>query len=286
MKMEEKISILEDAFTFKGKFSLVDVECIPQYYTISDNEEFINWKEEAKEVLRSCGNYVPAQESLELIDNFRPMNELDDYKDLCAHVRVVITYLKNGNFVENNMKILDKPTVFVSYNQKSSETFVDELCEELADIATVKRDKKDIPDWGSIIGFMKTIRQQDFAILVITDDYLKSTACMYEVIELMKDESWMKKVMFAVLENTHIYRLDERTAYIEYWSNRCQEIESNARNLPLAATSDLSEELRKSTEITNNIGQFLNCVADSNNPKQHDIIGKVIERIGGNSQNE
>lgn len=285
MKMEEKISILEDAFTFKGKFSLVDVECIPQYYTISDNEEFINWKEEAKEVLRSCGNYVPAQKSLELIDNFRPMNELDDYKELCARIRVIIKYLKNGNFVENNMKVLDKPTVFVSYNQKSSGTFVDELCEELADIATVKRDKKDIPDWGSIIGFMKTIRQQDFAILVITDDYLKSTACMYEVIELMKDESWTKKVMFAVLENTHIYRLDERTAYIEYWSNRCQEIESNARNLPLAATSDLSEELRKSTEITNNIGQFLNCVADSNNPKQHDIIKKVIERIGGSSQN-
>ena len=116
MNVEERIAILEMAYTFKDKFAPVELEDIPIYYTISDNEEFINWKEEAKEVLRSCGKYVPAQESIELLDYLRPMNELDDYKDLCAHIRVVIKHLKDTNRVADNTQVSDKPTVFISYN--------------------------------------------------------------------------------------------------------------------------------------------------------------------------
>lgn len=279
MKMEEKISILEDAFTFKGKFSLVDVECIPQYYTISDNEEFINWKEEAKEVLRSCGNYVPAQESVELIDNFRPMNEQDDYKDLCAHIRVVIKHLKDNNHVADNTQVSDKPTVFISYNQKSGGSFVDELCKELADIAMVKRDIDCISTGESFRTFMNTIREQDLVVLVITDEYLKSEACMYEVNELMKDNGWENKVMFAVLDSAQIYNLEGRIHYIEYWHRKHNGTESSAQELPIESISTLSDKAKLYGEIRNNIGAFLEQVADSNNPTQSYIIARIKERI-------
>ena len=168
MNIEERIAILEMAYTFKDKFAPVELEDIPIYYTISDNEEFINWKEEAKEVLRSCGKYVPAQESIELLDYLRPMNELDDYKDLCAHIRVVIKHLKDTNRVADNTQVSDKPTVFISYNRKSGGSFVDTMVKALGERAVVKRDSECIRPWESIRSFMNSIQKQDFVILVIT----------------------------------------------------------------------------------------------------------------------
>lgn len=285
MNVEEKIAILEMAYTFKDKFAPVELEDIPIYYTISDNEEFINWKEEAKEVLRSCGKYVPAQESIELLDYLRPMNELDDYKDLCAHIRVVIKHLKDTNRVADNTQVSDKPTVFISYNRKSGGSFVDTMVKALGERAVVKRDSECIRPWESIRSFMNSIQKQDFVILVITDEYLKSDACMYEVIELMKDEYWFQKAMFAVLDGTHIYSPSEKAYYIGYWKDKRQVLEAKANNLSVAEASSLGDDLSRYMEITNKIGTFLTKVADSNNPRQSDIVEKVIEHIERNFQN-
>lgn len=285
MNVEERIAILEMAYTFKDKFAPVELEDIPIYYTISDNEEFINWKEEAKEVLRSCGKYVPAQESIELLDYLRPMNERDDYKDLCAHIRVVIKHLKDTNRVADNTQVSDKPTVFISYNRKSGESFVDTMVKALGERAVVKRDSECIRPWESIRSFMNSIQKQDFVILVITDEYLKSDACMYEVIELMKDECWFQKAMFAVLDGTHIYSPSEKAYYIGYWKDKRQVLEAKANNLSVAEASSLGDDLSRYMEITNKIGAFLTKVADSNNPRQSDIVEKVIEHIERNFQN-
>ena len=285
MNVEERIAILEMAYTFKDKFAPVELEDIPIYYTISDNEEFINWKEEAKEVLRSCGKYVPAQESIELLDYLRPMNELDDYKDLCAHIRVVIKHLKDTNRVADNTQVSDKPTVFISYNRKSGGSFVDTMVKALGERAGVKRDSECIRPWESIRSFMNSIQKQDFVILVITDEYLKSDACMYEVIELMKDECWFQKAMFAVLDGTHIYSPSEKAYYIGYWKDKRQVLEAKSNNLSVAEASSLGDDLSRYMEITNKIGAFLTKVADSNNPRQSDIVEKVIEHIERNFQN-
>ena len=132
---------------------------------------------------------------------------------------------------------------------------------------------------------MNSIQKQDFVILVITDEYLKSDACMYEVIELMKDECWFQKAMFAVLDGTHIYSPSEKAYYIGYWKDKRQVLEAKANNLSVAEASSLGDDLSRYMEITNKIGAFLTKVADSNNPRQSDIVEKVIEHIERNFQN-
>lgn len=96
----------------------------------------------------------------------------------------------------------ERPTVFISYNQDSSREFVDSLQKQLQSCATVIRDKTSMKEWESFADFMKSIRKQDFVVLVITPEYLKSMACMYEVSELLKDEDWREKVMFAVIDSS------------------------------------------------------------------------------------
>ena len=92
------------------------------------------------------------------------------------------------------MKESEKPTVFISFNNKYRD-FVDCLEERLSKEANVLRYEDQIPAWGSFVSFMDTIKEQDFAVLVISDEYLKSFACMYEVTQVMKCDNWKDIVL-------------------------------------------------------------------------------------------
>lgn len=192
------------------------------------------------------------------------------------------TYSQNKDVVadrEVDEPKKDLPSVFVSYNHGSSD-FVDKIEKSLAGICNIKRDKNEIGDWGSISDFMKTIRKEDFAVLVITDKYLKSTACLFEVVQLMKDENWDKNTMYVVMEDAKaIYSVVEQLRYIKYWTSYCEELSDAIKVLPPETTYKQSEELKKATTIKNEIGEFLNKVSDANNPSTDEVISRIKHRI-------
>lgn len=104
---------------------------------------------------------------------------------------------------------MEKPTVFISYKRDKSD-IVNKLEVNIGGRAEIKRDTEEIGAWESITTFMKSIRTQDFAILVISDNYLKSVACMYEVIQLMKEDDWLSKTMIMLADDINI--LEQRSS--------------------------------------------------------------------------
>ncbi len=48
---------------------------------------------------------------------------------------------------------------------------------------------------------MKSIRNQDYVILIISDYYLKSKNCMFEVTEIMKEQEYKDRIFPAVVEH-------------------------------------------------------------------------------------
>ena len=192
------------------------------------------------------------------------------------------TYSQNKDVVadrEVDETKKDLPSVFVSYNHGSSD-FVDKIEKSLAGICNIKRDKNEIGDWGRISDFMKTIRKEDFAVLVITDKYLKSTACIFEVVQLMKDENWDKHTMYAIMDDAKtLYNLGGQLDYIQYWENHYKDIYKKIEQLPLESTHKQIEQLSKITTIKNEIGEFLNKVSDASNPSTDEVISKIKHRI-------
>ena len=172
-----------------------------------------------------------------------------------------------------------RPTVFISYNQRSGGGFVDELEKALTDKADVRRDTNDIGAWGNIRNFMDTVREQDFAVIVITDEYLKSGSCLYEVMELMKDSNWADKTIYVVLNDPTIYRTEGRVEYVKYWNNKCKNLRQEIEEIDISATAEMSESLKEYEQIKNNIGEFLRQVSDTNNPSQYIAIKEIVERI-------
>ena len=111
-------------------------------------------------------------------------------------------------------------TIFLSYNWNDGET-ADRIDKYLSGNSgiTVKRDMRDIGQWKSIRKFMEGIRQQDYAVLVVSDSYLRSKNCMFEVTEMMKEREYADRIFPAVVEKG-IYDPLVRAGYISYWQQK------------------------------------------------------------------
>ena len=67
-----------------------------------------------------------------------------------------------------------KPTLFISYCQKDGNSYADDLETELLDYFIVKRDKSKLIPNDDIYDFMAGIANEDYVIIVLTAEYIKS----------------------------------------------------------------------------------------------------------------
>ena len=160
--------------------------------------------------------------------------------------------------------------MFVSYCQK------DKIYAEQIDLyfknkeVTVHRDIIDISPWGSIKEYMNTINDMDYAVLVITDNYLKSFNCMYEVLEVIKDHNYKNKI-FPVVVETNIYKPSGRIEYVQYWQEEYKNLHEKLSNIEVVNLGTLSNDLKRAQNIAASMSEFLGLVSDMNNPDISDI---------------
>lgn len=93
---------------------------------------------------------------------------------------------------------------------------------------SLKRDVNSIDQWDSIRLFMDTIVKSDYAILIISESYLKSINCMYEITQLIKDPHYRNRIFPVVLDKS-IYTLNGRINYITYWEKEYDEIKEKSK---------------------------------------------------------
>lgn len=106
-------------------------------------------------------------------------------------------------------------TIFLSYCQRDSD--IADLIEEnlqprIKDKAEISRDIRDVQYHESFKRFMQSIETHDYVIMIISDNYLKSRNCMFEVMEVVKDSQYQKKLAFIVLSDEDVQYYKEKTA--------------------------------------------------------------------------
>ena len=171
-----------------------------------------------------------------------------------------------------------KPTAFISFNSGDA-SFVDSLEEKAQQHASIIRYENGVSPWGRFKAFMDTIKEQDFAVLVISDAYLKSRACMYEVMTVMQNANWTNTTMFVVMSGTSIYSNDGRLCYITYWSEQFNKLSEALAGLPETAIRNQREELQQIEKIRDSIGGFLSIVSDAKNPAIWDAIDAICDKL-------
>lgn len=153
-------------------------------------------------------------------------------------------------------------TLFLSYCQKDSDIadlIENKLASHICGKAKISRDIRDVMYHQSFKNFMKTIELHDFVLMIISDRYLKSRNCMFEVLEVIKNSQFQNKLAFIVLSDDDIkyykdqsmtsigakvYSSEGQTEYSLYWAKEEEKLQSQIEALgdPTRAISQIKEK--------------------------------------------
>jgi len=112
----------------------------------------------------------------------------------------------------------------------------------------------------------------DYVLSLISDAYLKSKNCMYEICELMRDRNYMDRSLFIVLSDddinkycnreqggAHIFNDADSINYNLYWANKAREYKGKIDQIPEGkAKTTLENTYHMFTTINDNLASFIN----------------------------
>jgi hypothetical protein len=156
--------------------------------------------------------------------------------------------------------------IFISYAWGGeSEQFVNNLDRTLqAKGIKIIRDKRDLGYKGLIKAFMERIGRGKCVIAVISDKYLKSPNCMFELVQVAKNGQFYDRIFPIVLADAQIYKPVARIKYIQHWEHEIKDLDEAMRGVGAANLQGFREEIDQYTEIRNTIAELTNLLKDMN----------------------
>ena len=173
-------------------------------------------------------------------------------------------------------------TIFLSYCQKDTdiaEFLEDSMTPYIQDKARISRDIRDVEYHESFKRFMQSIEKHDFVITLISDNYLTSRNCMYEMLEVVKDSNFSEKLLFIVLNDedaryykvaptksigADIYSMSGQARHSKYWSSVDKDLDNEIEEIgnPMYAIAQIKEK-RIVQKILLDMPEFLEFVRDN-----------------------
>ncbi|PWV45831.1 toll/interleukin-1 receptor domain-containing protein [Chitinophaga sp. S165] len=167
-----------------------------------------------------------------------------------------------------------KNEIFISYAwgddqepHESREVIVDLIYDKLLSLGmNIIRDKKDLGYKGNIREFEDRIGAGNYIILVVSDKFLRSKHCMYEVLKISEHEDMYERIFPVVLSDARIYdKEDVLKIYINYWHRKTCALEEAIRQAPsLSDIPSVHDELRTFVAIERLLDRFTNMLSQMN----------------------
>lgn len=182
------------------------------------------------------------------------------------------------------------PEVFVSYAWSDESTaIVDKLQHAFEQTGTrLLRDREDIRYKDSIRDFMRRLGQGKCVVVILSEKYLKSDSCMFELIEIAKAQNMRERIFPIVLPDANIYKPISRVRYIKYWDEQKQELDEALKSVSGDNLTNLQAELNSYSEIRRLFDGIADTLKDMNalSPTQHEdsafeeLISRVRAQLG------
>lgn len=209
-------------------------------------------------------------------------NELTIFPDVVIeHDEIISLDISNNKIIaipnefKNNKKFrflsiknqkVELPDVYISYSW-SDENTINEIDNTLQNNGIlIKKDKRDAKYRADIKNFMDKIGLGSHVILVVSDKYLKSRNCMYEIMELLKNNDYKNKIYPIVLESAYkIYDAVATVEYYEFWDNKINELNQTIKTIQTAKNiKRVYEEINHCENIRNSIDDFIDTIQNMN----------------------
>lgn len=156
------------------------------------------------------------------------------------------------------------------------------------------RDRDQIQPGELISAFIHRLTRADLVVAVISDRYLRSPYCMFEVYKIWQRcqgevGELAQRVVPIVLPEVKIGSFEDRVPYLEYWSERAEKLEALIRNPRIKPSRDSWEEVRLVRAFAENVDGILVFLKDVLMPRQLDahldhgfpaVLAALQRRIG------
>ncbi|MBE9089957.1 HEAT repeat domain-containing protein [Microcystis aeruginosa LEGE 11464] len=156
--------------------------------------------------------------------------------------------------------------VYISYNwQEDSNEMANQLVQAFeAKGIEIIRDKTHTTYKDSIKNFMRQIGQGKCVVVVISDRYLKSENCMFELVEIARNGDFYQRIFPIILPDARIHKDFERIDYLKYWEDEKAKLQAKYKEIDLAKTNSIMATLNLYDEIRSNIDNLTNILKDMN----------------------
>ncbi len=149
-------------------------------------------------------------------------------------------------------------------------------------------DKRDLAYRQSIHDFMVRLGKADMVIIILSNKYLKSEYCMFELIQIYHNESLTDRIFPIVLDEVKISSSVDRLDFVKFWENQLIELQNKVKELnSLSYIEGITDDLNLYAEIRNNIARLTGILRDINTlnitlhqeSDYHDLIRAIRNRI-------
>ena len=157
-------------------------------------------------------------------------------------------------------------TIFISYAWGGErEEIVNQIDQALQTRGVmIIRDKRNLGYKGSINEFMERIGQGNCIIVVISDKYLRSPNCMFELVEIAEGKQFHDRIFPVVLGDANIYDPIKRIEYVKYWEVKRAELADAMRTLDPANLQGIRDDMDLYDRIRDEISGLTSTLKDMN----------------------
>jgi len=119
--------------------------------------------------------------------------------------------------------------------------------------------------------------------MLVSNAYLVSENCMYEVLETMRNHNYKEKMLFIILDDAKIYEADSLSQYQKYWNDikiqKENEIVEVVSQRIFGALGYLSEQWKKIMKINIEISEFIQILKDEKGFNYNDLLNNKFKPI-------
>lgn len=179
--------------------------------------------------------------------------------------------------------------VFISYAWGGErEKIVNQIDQALQQRAIkIIRDKRDLGYKGSISEFMERIGRGNCVIVVISDKYLRSPNCMFELVEIAEGKQFHDRIFPIVLADANIYDPIKRIEYVRHWEIKRAELAEAMKTLDPANLQGIREDMDLYDRIRDKISGLTSILKDMNTltPDMHrdanfnEVYDGIVKRM-------
>ena len=231
-----------------------------------------------KNLIALCMGYTGSNKFSDNIEAF--MRKSIEPFVVAIRTYIELEFIDCEDVIENTKNKM--VTIFMSYCQKDADVadcLENSMASCIYNKAKISRDIRDVEYHESFKRFMQSIEKHDYVITIISDNYLKSRNCMFEMLEVVKDSDFSKKLLFIVLQNedvkyykntpaesigADVYSAMGQAKYSKYWSSVDRALENEIQEIgnPMHAILQIKEKLIVQ-KILIDLPEFLEFIRDN-----------------------